>query len=29
MDRRAPVRPPLDRFQQAFDIDFWAFDIDF
>jgi hypothetical protein len=22
MDSRAPVRPPLDRFQRAFDIDF-------
>jgi hypothetical protein len=22
MDSRAPVRPPLHRFQQAFDIDF-------
>jgi len=25
MDRQAPVRPPLDRFQRAFDIDFRAF----
>jgi hypothetical protein len=22
MDSQAPVRPPLDRFQRAFDIDF-------
>jgi hypothetical protein len=29
MDSRAPIRPSLDRFQRAFDIDFWAFDIDF
>jgi hypothetical protein len=29
MDSRAPVRPPLHRFQQAFDIDFRIFDIDF